>query len=164
MFRLIPDPRLQRDADNMARFFTTLGLRFGGVERDAIHEAVLSGFQASFRNERSGGGTWARLKPATQRDRAMAGYAAARPILFRSGDYYDSLVDPDDSQHFMQTYQSSNRLALEAGSESSFFSLHEGGTKRMPARSVTDLDPQSERHIGDTITGLLNRLMAREGL
>lgn len=164
MFRLIPDASSLRDVDHLAQFFNNLTLRIGGAERGEIEEAVIDGFQANFRNEQSGNGRWPALTLGTQRDRAWQGYAAAHPILFRRGDYYDSLVDPSDGDHFSQAYISSNLFALESGSESPLFPWHEGGTANMPARSVTMLDTQAERHVGDTITAMLNRLMAREGL
>lgn len=164
MFRLIPDARGQRDLDSLARFFNGLALRIGGSEKGQIEEAVIEGFQSNFRNERSGGGGWVALAPSTQRYRVWRGFAAAHPILFRRGDYYDSLVDPGDGEHFSQSYQSANSFALEVGSESELFPWHEGGTPNMPQRSVTNLTRASEREIGDVVTRLLHRLMGREQL
>lgn len=164
MFRLVPDSSADRDLGNMVQFFNNLGVRLGTAEREVVHESVLQGFQDNFRGERDAQGRWPPLTETTRALRAMGGYAAAHPILYQDGDYYRSLTDPGNGDHFMQSYASSNLFAMEVGSESKLFPWHEGGTEHMPARSVTDLTKASERRIGNDVTAMLNRLMAREGL
>lgn len=164
MFRLVPDPRGQRDLDSLARFFNTLGVRISGSDKEEIADAVHAGFAQNFVMQASGAGPWAALKPRTVEQRRRLGFPGTRPILYRTGDYRDTFTEGGDPEHFSQAWNSSNRFVLEEGSESPLFPFHEGGTGTMAHRSVTDLTTHSERHIGDVIDDMLRRLMRSEGL
>lgn len=164
MFRLVPDPRSTRDVNNMEHFFNTLGLRIGGRDRDEIADAVRDGFADNFRLQRSARGSWGALKPKTIRQREELGFPGARPILFRTGSYFDTFTAGGHAEHFSQSWNSSRLFVLEEGSEDERVDALEGGADNMVARPVTDLTPQSERKIGDTIDDMLRRLMRAEGL
>lgn len=164
MFRLVADPESQRDIDNLARVFSTLGLRIAGRDRAEIEDAVRDGYSQNFARQGSGDGPWAALKPSTQKDRSRLGFAPARPILYRSGSLRDTFVEGAHASHFSQAWHSSNRFVLEEGSDDPRASTLQGGTRNMPPRSIVDLTQESERHIGDTIHDLVNRLLRREGL
>src|SRR5688572_3973536 len=113
MLRLVADPESQKDIDNLARFFNTLGLRIAGRDREEIEDAVHDGFSLNFARQGSGDGPWAALKPSTQKDRSRLGFNPARPILYRTGSLRDTFVEGAHSEHFSQGWNSSNRFVLE---------------------------------------------------
>jgi hypothetical protein len=166
MFRLIPDASSDRDLDNLAHFFSTLGLRIAGRNADEIGDAVRDGIAQNFVLQGSATGPWQELRPTTQEERAAKGFPAKRPLLYRTGDLRDSFVAEGDPDHYQQAFQSSNLFALEIGSDDYRANALQAGyaAHNLPPRPIVDLRPQAERHVGDTIDAMILRLMRGEGL
>lgn len=162
MFRLIATSQSLRGVDEVARLFNNVALAVTQRDEDDMAAAIRHEFRRNFGNHSSAQGPWAALAPSTIQDRLRLGFGPG-PTLVRTGNYRASFVS-SGAQHYSQAWRSSGLFALEEGSESVLATFHEGGTRRMPARPVTDLDSAAEGRIGRAVDQVLHRLFARRGL
>lgn len=134
--------------------------RPGVGERRKIADSIRQGFQASFTREGSRAGQWRALAPSTVLDRRRRGFAGDHPILVRSGSLRASFVDGGNSAHNEEFQAQPNGWRLVAGSNHPLAPFHEFGTRRMAARSITDLTDADEGRIVDVIDYLLSEMQA----
>lgn len=108
------------------------------AEERSVANAIRAQYKRAFEGQGTiGGAKWARLAPATVKDRERRGYPGTRPILIRTGTYRRSWTDqfsPDHVQDLQVTPGGGWQLAV--GSADYRAKWHEKGTTRMPARPV----------------------------
>jgi len=78
---------------------------------------------------------WAPLKPGTVKDRERLGYFGPAPILFRTGELFSSLVDPENAAHI----EDITATTLTIGTNYFTAPFHQLGTARMVARPIVGL-------------------------
>jgi len=136
------------------------------LERIAI--TVREGFAYNFLTEAAGGEEpWPQLAPRTQRERVALGYPPAHPILKRTRELYNSIVDPQHPLNYFWIEENAGRLWMEFGSlDSRFELLHAGGFNSegfyVPPRPMTvlgrdslaEVERQIKTQIEEWVTGL----------
>lgn len=162
MFRLVATDESRRAAESLVRFLEQLPRRILSEGRRPVQTAVLRGFQRNFSAQTSGGGApWQPLRLVTQRDRQRKGYAGARPILVRSGAYRSALVNAADANHLSHAGMDGNAAVFEEGSAHELTPYHEDGTRRMPARSATELNAASVDEVGRVLDWVVTQIERR---
>lgn len=163
--RLRPDPGTDRAFRALIDHAQNGVNRIGVGERRMIADQVRRGFQDNFTRQRAGDGApWAALALVTQAERRRKGFAGARPILVRTGEYRAALVNPNHPLHYSKHGPLVAGLYLEEGAEGRLVTYHEGGTRRMPARPATALGKAARERIGRTIDDVLQRVERRARL
>ena len=81
-------------------------------------------------------GVWTPLADATIEDRLRKGFPGARPILWRTGEGFRSLMDPKHPDGFEVIEKDRYRR----GTNRDYMAAHEDGTGNMPARRWTPGD------------------------
>lgn len=108
------------------------------------------------RFESEGHGEWPALADSTIRDRAIHGFGAG-PILHRTGDLEDSLVDPNRAANV-------GRMQMTWGTNVSHAHWHQdGGTVagRPPQRVILDLRTEDRRMLERDQVRFINEAAAR---
>lgn len=125
-----------------------------------IAAVVREGHAENFANQRAGdGGAWAPLAPATQRDRARKGFAPARPILIRRGDYLQGFTKLGHPEHVEVVEKTATGLSIFVGSRDFRVGALEEGTDNMPAREVLPLSAGAREKLGNTIVSIIDLLV-----
>lgn len=130
-------------------------------EFELVRQAVRHGFTVNFVGEGSGGGPWAELSPYTVAERLLLGYPGEHPILYRTGDYEASFIDPGHQDHVSEVERGEVTWLFE-GTAHLYVGTHEYGRDdsfHVPARPVLLLDPTSEDAIGAELDALFDRLV-----
>lgn len=165
MLKLVVTDAGVKQMRDFERTISRLVTRLNADDQRDIRESIAEGFGRNFDEQRSGDGMpWAPLRPATMKDRLLHGFAPERPILQRTGDYRDTLENLDNPDHYSFKRATDTTLILEEASNSPLYNKHEGGMDTLPARPAGELSSESERVLGKTVDGVINRLLAREGL
>ena len=84
------------------------------------------------------GSKWAPLAPGTKKQRAKAGYKPSGPILVRRGWLRASVISKTSANAKREVTHRGITLysTLKTKSGLNLYSLHQKGTKRMPAREI----------------------------
>jgi hypothetical protein len=121
-----------------------------GSGLEAAQTVYLESMQARYFDESMGGGAWAELAPATQKERAELGFNPTRPILIRThalanalargsaGNFYEVLPDRIRAgiggSEIHPGYKPGGESGTMTYGEIAY--LHQTGTARMPARRI----------------------------
>lgn len=148
---------------SLINFLANLPNRVGPRQKRSIRDGVVRGFQYNFTHQAEGDGApWASLAPMTRAQRKKLGYAEARPILVRSGEYRSSFVDLDNPSHFSEEGAlPGGGLYFEEASEDWRVSILEPGIDEpveIPPRPVTILSNESEDRLGSIIDFIWQQL------
>lgn len=145
-------------------------VNMGSGEKRKIAEGVRQAFQENFSTEgRASGAPWAALAPSTVAIRQRLGYAGARPILKRSGEYSRSFTSVSGN-HIEEISSSGSGITFEIGSRLAS-RIHERGgmvnawgVRRVyiPQRSVLNLGEQQEQKLIRLIDYAVGEIEKRE--
>ena len=148
--------------DDLERLIDKIA-RMGSGESRKIADGVRQAFQENFTRQGSGAGRWPGLAPSTVRDRRRLGFGGERPILVRRGNLRAGYIDRGSPDHHERIWQSPVGLTIESGSADERIALlHERGTSRMPARSVSRLDDGQENRLTNIIDYVIDQIERRE--
>lgn len=95
-------------------------------------------------------GAWVPLADATIEDRLRKGFPGPRPILWRTGEGFRSLIDPKHPDGFEEIGK--NRYLR--GTTREYMAAHERGTGNMPARRWSPSDSfwtEAEEKLADYV-------------
>lgn len=161
MIRLRPTPDSTRELEQLFQRIER-ALDPPDADLEPTRNAVRDGFALNFADEASGWGPWEALAPRTVIERRRLGFGPEHPILIRTGDYWESWIDPENPDHISETRRGGGLTTMEEGSDDYRVDWHEMGTVIMPARPVGILQAPAEYRIGETITAMLDRLLPRD--
>ena len=166
--------RLEMDPGDLARMLHHLDslseVAAHLMEPVARHggEALRTAWWSNFTQE--GWGEWADLADWTQDERAQLGYDPEHPILVRSGELADSVVNPGNANHSAQVDMTgAGTFVLAEGSEDIRYNLlHFGGWTALatyiPPRPMAVIHPWQEdsvaQAVDEAVGGVLRGLEA----
>lgn len=137
--------------------------RMGNGDSRKIADGIKQMHQENFTRQGSGAGQWAGLAQSTIRERRRLGFGGERPILVRRGNLRAGYVNRGSPDHHERIWQSPIGLTIESGSADERIALlHERGTSKMPARSVSQLDDGQENRLVQIIDYVIEQIERRE--
>lgn len=143
-------------ADDLAKFVDRV-TNLRRVDQRQVDRAVRRQFAGAF-SRQGDNRRWAPLAEATVQQRNRLGFPGRAPILIRTGDYMRTFTKAGEPDHISEYEQRSDGWVLESGSKDERVQWLETGTRRMPARPVTDLSSASANRITDTVDAIFERI------
>lgn len=130
---------------------------------DPVIDEIRGGFFENFSSQSSASGAWPALKDRTVKERIRHGFGGHSPMLFRRGTYYQTFINPGNSDNVTDLRASASGWTLEMGSNDYRASTHEFGRYPIPARSVTDLTGPQLGRIGQAIEEMILNIERQVG-
>ena len=137
----------------LERDLTATAKRVGDLRRfwrDVFSPLLSKEFELAQTLQAGPDGAWTPLADATIEDRMRKGYPGAKPILWRTGEGFRSLIDPNHPD----AVEKIEKNRYTRGTTREYMAAHERGTSNMPARRWSPSDSfwtEAEEKLADYV-------------
>lgn len=140
------------DIDQVLKEFVDSFSNPNRVNADVITDSMRQAVYENFATESGGGVAWRPLAPQTVEEREFLGFPGTNPILFRSGDLFESATNPNDPDHIEEITADADGMSFSVGTRDP----RAGRLDAVRPFLIMD-DPQIDRH-GNAIEAYLEAL------
>lgn len=125
---------------------------------DVISNQMRQAIYENFSNESGDGVAWVPLAQQTVEEREFLGFPGTNPILIRTGDLLNSLINPNDADHVEDITATAAGFTVDIGTMDSRAGELNNGSGRIPARPFLTMDDAQEQRLEAAIEAYFDAL------